>query len=208
MRLHLILPTVGTVIPTPMTCRWCQSPQIGHWQTVKKPLRDTRLEQVRAERYGCRECGRTFRVYPAGVTHAPTSQRLSGTAILLYLLGLGYGAVSLALTALGHPWSKTSVYEAVQAAAARVPGMRREAMFERVRTAALAGDLTSVRCRGKWLPLGVSVDDLTGQVLTVDALTGEDAATLTEWMRPIAEQVGARLLVSDDADSFKQVATE
>jgi hypothetical protein len=206
MRLHLLLPTVGSTIPTPQVCHWCQSSQVGHWQTVPKPLRDTRLAQVTAERYGCRACGRTFRVYPPGVTHAATSQRLRGMAVLLYLLGLSYGATALALGAFGYPWSKTSVYDAVQAAAARVPGLRREAVFNGIRTPALAGDLTSVRCKGRWLPLGVTVDDLSGQVLTIDALSGEDAATLQAWMTPIAEQVGARLLITDDADSFKQVA--
>lgn len=126
-------------------------------------------------------------------------------AVLLYLLGLSYGAVTLALSAFGYPWSKTSVYDAVQAAA-RVPGRRREAVFNGVRTPALAGDLTSVRGKGKWQPLGVTVDDVSGQVLTIDALSGEDAATLQAWMALIAEQVGARLLLTDDADSFKQVA--
>ena len=63
-----------------------------------------------------------------------------------------------------------------------------------------------VRVKGKWLPLGLAVDDLAGQVLSLDALTGEDAATLVEWITPIATQVGARLLVTDDADGFKQVA--
>jgi len=94
----------------------------------------------------------------------------------------------------------------VQAAAERVPGLRREAVFNGVRTSALAGDLTSVRCKGRWLPWGVTVDDLSGQVLTIDALSAEDAATLQAWMTPIAEQVGARLLITDDAASFKQVA--
>jgi hypothetical protein len=36
---------------------------------------------------------------------------------MLYLLGLSYGAVALVLEALGVYLSKTSVYEAVQAAA-------------------------------------------------------------------------------------------
>jgi hypothetical protein len=39
-------------------------------------------------------------------------------------------------------------------------------------------------------------------------LSGEDAQTLTEWIAPIAEQVGAKLLVTDDADSLKTVAEE
>jgi len=57
-----------------------------------------------------------------------------------------------------------------------------------------------------WLPLGLTVDDLTGVVLTVDQLSGEDAQTLQDWLSPIAEQVGAELLVTDDADGFKTVA--
>jgi len=61
---------------------------------------------------------------------------------------------------------KTSIYEAVQAAAEQVPGMKRDEVFAGVRTPALGGDLTSVKCNGEWLPLGLAVDDTTGLVLT------------------------------------------
>jgi hypothetical protein len=175
---------------------------------VEKQLKDTVCRQVTAHRYQCLKCGRTFRVYPSGVTHAQTSQRVKGLAVLLYLLGLSYGAVSLTLEALGCYMCKSRVYDAVQAAAERVPGLRREAVFGDVRTPALGGDVTSVRCNGRWLPLGLAVDDVTGTVLSIDALTGEDAETLKAWLEPIATAVGAELLVSDDADSFKGVSDE
>ena len=160
-------------------------------------------------------------MYPVGVSARQGSQRLFGAAVMLYLLGLSYGAVALALGALGHPLAKTTVYYAVQAAAERVPGLKRSAALGGVQTsqtsqtaphaptrstAALGADLTSVRVKGKWLPLGLAVDDVTGQVLSSDALTGEDTATLVEWITPIATQVGARLLVTDDADSLIPVA--
>jgi hypothetical protein len=48
---------------------------------------------------------------------------------MLYLLGLTYGATSLALEALGVYMSKTSVYEEVQAAAEKVPGLKRDEVF-------------------------------------------------------------------------------
>jgi hypothetical protein len=66
--------------------------------------------------------------------------------------------------------------------------------------------LTSVKVKGEWYPLGLTVDDTVGLVLTVDGLSGEDAATLEEWMGPIAEAVEAEILVTDDADAFKTVA--
>jgi hypothetical protein len=127
---------------------------------------------------------------------------------MLYLLGLSYGAVSLALNALGVPLCKSRVYDVVQAAAARVPGLKQDQVFSDLRTPALGGDVTSVKCGGRWLPLGLTVDDLHGVVLTIDALTGEDTAVLKAWLEPIAVAVGAQLLVTDDADAFKAVAED
>jgi len=147
-------------------------------------------------------------VYPQGVSRAQTSDRVYGLGVMLYLLGLSYGAVSLVLEALGVYLCKSQVYEVVQAVAERVPGLKREKVFEAIRTPAVGGDLTSVRCNGRWLCLGLTVDDTSGLVLTVDELTGEDAETLKSWMEPIAAAVGARLLVTDDADSLKTVADE
>jgi transposase-like protein len=211
MRLELILPQVKpTEFKKPLVCphRDCQGRHFEHHQEVDKPLKDTAYRTVSAHRYRCLGCKRTFRVYPLGVTRAQTSQRVKGLGVMLYLLGLSYGATSLALEALGVYMSKTSVYEAVQAAAEKVPGLKRTEVLTGLRTPALGGDLTSVKCNGEWLPLGLAVDDTTGLVLTVDELGAEDAETLKEWLEPIAEAVGAELLVSDDADAFKTVANE
>jgi hypothetical protein len=211
MRLHLILPeVVPTAFNIPSCCPGpdCSSTRLRWHQAVNKRVRDTVYHQVTAQRYQCLRCGRTFRVYPQGVTPAHSSQRVRGLAVMLYLLGLSYGAVSLALQALGVPLCKSRVYDLVQAAAERVPGLQQEQVFNDLRTPALGGDVTSVKCRGRWLPLGLTVDDIHGVVLTVDALTGEDAAVLTAWLAPIAAAVGARLLVTDDADAFKAVAED
>ena len=114
--------------------------------------------------------------------------------------------MSWVLDALGVYLGKSRVSDGVQAAAQRVPGLKQHPVFEGVKTSALGCDITSVKCNGRWLPLGVTVDDTTGWVLTIDELSGEDAQTLTEWIAPIAEHVGAQLLVTDDADSLKTVA--
>jgi hypothetical protein len=71
------------------------------FQEVRKNLRDTVYQEVTAWRYKCVGCGRTFRVYPPGVQAAYISQRVKGMAVMLYLLGLSYGAVVLMLDALG-----------------------------------------------------------------------------------------------------------
>jgi len=207
MRLQLILPRVDpTEFKEPRECPYCGGRYCRVLQTVRKPLRDTVCHHVYARRYVCLKCGRTWRVYPTGVSRAQVSRRVDGLAVMLYLLGLSYGAVSLALEALGVSLCKSEVYEAVQEAARRVPGMRREAVFGALRTPVVGSDVTSVRCNGQWLPLGLCVDDTTGLVLSVDGLPGEDVHALQAWLTPIATAVGAELLVSDDADAFKQVA--
>ncbi len=186
----------------------CHGRHLRFVQEVDKPLRDTVYTGVKARRYQCLRCKRTFRVYPPGVSRAQSSQRLHGLAVMLYLLGLSYGAVSLALEALGAYLCKSQVYEVVQAAAQRVPGLKREEVFQGIQTPALGGDITSVRCNGRWLPLGLTVDDTNGLVLSIDELSGEDAEILQEWLEPIITTVGAQLLVSDDADAFKIVADQ
>jgi transposase-like protein len=209
MRLHLLLAKVEPkAIPVPAQCAYpnCTSKRVQLHQPVKKALRDTVHQQVEVHRYRCLKCGRTFRVYPPGVTHAQSSERVKGLAVMLYLLGLSYGAVSLALASLGVPLSKTQVYQTVQAVAARVPGLKRGEVFQGVKTKALGGDLTSVKCAGQWLHLGLTVDSLSGLALTIDEVSAEDAATLKEWIDPIAASVGAEVLVTDDADGFKSVA--
>lgn len=212
MRLKLILPTVdpdATPVPTGCPRPDCGCPHVVPHQPVPKPLRDTQIETTTVWRYRCVRCGHTFRVYPPGISRAHTSARLRGVAVMLYVLGLSYGAVSLALDALGHPLSKTAVYYAVQAAGTRVPGLRRDAVrlpVGQAVVAALGADLTSVKCAGQWLTVGVAVDAVHGLALTVDVLDTGDAATLTAWIAEIADAVGATVLVSDDADGFKTAA--
>lgn len=116
-------------------------------------------------------------VYTQGINHQQFSQRAIGLAVMLYVLGLSYGAVALLLEALGLWIGMTTVYEAVQAKAERVPGMKQTQLLEEYRTPALGADLTSVKCNGKWLPLGV-IDALTGLTLSIDRLSGEDAQAL------------------------------
>ena len=203
MPLDLILPQVKpNEIDEPSQCanKGCKGRRFRLDQTVKKSVRDTMVEAVTAKRYQCLACGRTFRVYPQGVSANHTSQRVKGLAVMLYLLGLSYGATSLALGALGVYRCKSGVYEAVQAAG------KRRAIFEGRQTPALGADLTTVRCQGRALPLALTVDAIDGWVLSVDAVPAEDAQTLKTWPAPIAEQVGAEILVTDDADSFKRAA--
>lgn len=214
MRLKLLLPPVRPdAYEEPVACpnKGCVGTRFHMRQEWPKPLRDTLLPAVIARRYECLRCGHTFRIYPTGVSKAQTSARLRGLGVLLYVLGMSYGAVSLTLAALSHPLGKTAVYYAVQAAGEKVAGLRRDAVRLRAgksRVAAIGADLTSVKCAGTHLSVGVAVDAQEGIALTVDILDDSEAQTLKKWVGEVADAVGAEVLVSDDADGFKTAADE
>jgi hypothetical protein len=175
-------------------------------QAVSKKIVDAQHPEVTAWRCECRKCGHMFRVYPQGVSRKQISKRVNGLAVMLYILGLSYGAVEIVLNSLGIGIGKTSVYRAVQAVAKQVPGLKREQLLGEYQTKAVGADVTSVRCNGKWVTVGIVVDATNGLVLSIDELAGEDAEQLQAWLAPILEAVDADVLVSDDADAFKQVS--
>lgn len=74
------------------------------------------------------------------------------------------------------------------------------------RIAARGGDLTSVRCGGPWLTVGISVAAVKGTVLRLDLLPNGETATLSGWVQDLATALGAEIRVSDDADPFKTAA--
>ncbi len=100
MRLRILLAKVNPeAITVPTRCAYagCSGRKFRLRQEVTKSLRDTVYQEVQVHRYQCLRCKRTFRVYPEGASRAHASQRVKGLAVMLYLLGLSYGATSLAL---------------------------------------------------------------------------------------------------------------
>jgi hypothetical protein len=176
-------------------------------QEVEKAVVDAKYKVVSAWRFECTSCGCTFRVYLQGVGRQHISPREIGLATMLYVLGLSDGAVSLVLEALGKGIGKSSVYRAVQDVAEKVPGMGQQKLLEGYRTAAVGADVTRVRCKGKWLPLGISVDAVTGMTLSIDGLPGEDAEQLKAWLEPILNAVAADAfkIVSDETGRSQQI---
>ena len=211
MRLNLILPKVEpNQFEFPKKCprKGCSGIRFTPRQEVKKKIVDGQYAEVTAWRCECQLCGHVFRVYPQGVNQKQISKRVNGMAVMLYILGLSYGAVEIVLNNLGMGIGKTSVYRAVQGVIQQVPGLRREKLMSGYKTKAIGADVTSVRCNGVWVTVGIVVDAVNGMVLSIDALPGEDAEKLQAWLQPIMEAVDADVVVSDDGDAFKRVCDE
>ena len=211
MRLNLILPKVEPneyEIPKKCPRGGCAGMRFVPRQAVSKKIVDAQHPEVTALRCECNKCGYVFRVYPKGVNQKQISKRVNGMAVMMYLLGLSYGAVEIVLNSLGMGIGKTSVFRAVQEVARQVPGLKREKLLSGYKTKAVGADVTSVRCNGQWVTVAIAVDAVNGMVLSIDELSSENAEQLQAWLEPILDAVDADVVVSDDADAFKNVSDE
>jgi transposase-like protein len=178
-----------------------------HQVNCDKPLRDLRHERVRAQRYRCLSCQRTFRVYPRGVSAAQQSSNLKALSVLLYVLGLSYQGVSDLLDALGQAVSKTTVYDNVQAAGAVAIRLRQQWLSGQVGTVqALGIDFTHVKRLGQDTIVAVATSILSGAALDFEIIADEKAETIQAWVRGLCENLQVEVLVTDDADALKTVA--
>jgi transposase-like protein len=125
---------------------------------------------------------------------------------MLYVLGLSYGGVADALTALGWAGSKSSIYRDVQAAGEGVAAVRRQQPARRVQVA--SADATYVVCRGQEVTVAVALDALAGDVLEVELLDSESADALRPFLQRLQTEFGIEALLSDDQDSYKVLADE
>ena len=174
----------------------------------EKALRDLRYEEVKSYRYRCLRCERTFRVYPQGVSRAQQSDVLKAITVLLYVLGLSYGAVEDLLFALGVAVSKTTVYTNVQEAGVQSRSRQQATVDTGGKRAVIGSDGTYVKVKGEQVGIQVVVDDQSGELLGLEIVVSENADEVREIVEQAAEQVDAEVLVSDDLDTYKSVADE
>lgn len=175
----------------------------------QKTLRDSQYSEVTVYRYACLNCGRTFRVYPQGVLKgAQQSARMKGMTILLYVLGLSYGAIEDFTNALGDGVGKTTAYNNVQGAGVAA----RQAQAVQRRTggtrAIIGADATYVKVKGVTVGVEVVVDDQTGELLGLDLITQENSEEIRSVIQQVMEEVQGEVLVSDEHSAYPEIAEE
>lgn len=219
MHISVHLPQLDpNALPVPTRCPWkhpktkrrCTGTQFKlHQVHCRKPVRDLRHAHVTVQRYKCLKCHHTFRVYPPGVSEDQLTASLKGLCVLLYMLGLSYQGVVDLLEALLHPVSKTTVYNKVQASGKKVRQLRQAWRNQQSGQIQVLGiDFTHVQCHGRDQIVGVATAILSGEPIEIELLETEASVRILHWIRDIAEEIGAEVIVTDDADALKTVADE
>ncbi len=188
------------VVPRPTHCPYpdCRSTRLRFKQVVKKPVRDVGCEEVVAHRYTCLGCGRTFRVYPAEISRAHTSQRVQKVALLFYLMGLGYGTVARILDALGIYLCKSQIRDVVCHRLGAVQTVQRVFLFRRARACEPRSGVVALRYKEHWLNVRLRACNRGCWVIEVEGLSSEDARYLENKISPLAALVGAQVRAVGD----------
>ncbi len=174
----------------------------------RKEIRDLEYQEVTSLRMRCLKCNRTFRVYPRGVSKAHQSDRLKAITVLLYVLGLSYGAVSDFLSALGQKICKTTAYNNTQDAGKQARKRQRETVKQGGKRPVIGADGTYVKVKGERIGIEVVVDDESGELLGLDIIVSENSAEVLEIVREVMEDVDAEVIVSDNHGAYNAVANE
>ena len=126
-------------------------------------------------------------------------------SILLYVLGLSYGAVADFLEAMGVGIGKTTVYDNVQAAGI-ASRQRQKQERETGHVKVIGSDGTYVKIKGQKVGIQVIVGDSGQDLLGLELTVSENSAEVVALIEDIARSVEAEVLVSDDLGSYQQVA--
>jgi hypothetical protein len=125
---------------------------------------------------------------------------------MLYVLGLSYGGVEDALTALGWAGSKSSTYRDVQEAGVAVHAIRQAQGQRKVLVA--GADTTFVVCNREQVTIAVGVDALTQAVLEIELVDSESVEALRPFVEELVSIFEVEVLLTDDQDSYKPIADD
>ncbi len=120
---------------------------------------------------------------------------------------MSYQGVADLLQSLLHPVCQTAVYNNVQAAGKRVHQLRKA--WQKQQAGQIKGlglDFTHVDCNGQDQIVAVATAILTGEPIDIELIEAEASVRILHWIREIAEEIGAEVIVTDDADALETFA--
>ncbi len=185
----------------PRECPYCEGEIFQRWGGVKKPVRDVRIRNVRVYRYRCCHCKRTFRHYPEGSSSTDQTDRLKLFAVICWTMGLSHRNVSRMLSGLNVLLSHMSVWRDAQEQVGQIQKRNR---WKKVRV--LGVDGAYVLGWGEKRPVLVGVDLGDGQVVALGYVDEYDPGAVQRWLKPLVQQMGVSVIVTDDLFSYRVVA--
>lgn len=199
---QLVIPPVEPgVYPLPQRCAYpgCEGRLFQfHQGDCPKSVVDTTQSQVKAARFRCLTCGRSFRVYPRGVGRDQQSEVVKELTVLLYGLGLSYRMISRLLERLGCFVGKSTIFRNIQASGPRIQQLRSNGLGARCRWPQLWPDGPGEAAYSDApLTVTVSLDDAQRTVVSIEVPEEHETPAILEWTLDLARAAGVEVSLRD-----------
>jgi hypothetical protein len=181
---------------------------MGRHRTSRRPVVDLKVCEVEVVQYQCWGCKASLTVTPPGLeADRRHSQRTKVLSVTLWGLGISYADVARVMTALGAPISDVGALLNVRAMGAAAMRRHQQAAGG-IKTAVLGADETEVKLSGNGVTLGFLTDPSSGEIVGMEVLTSREGEELGRWILEAAQRFGAKVLVSDELESYKPAAEQ
>jgi len=190
----------------PSHCSRCGHVGMGRHRISRRPVVDLKVTQVEVVQYRCWRCKASLTVTPPGLGHDRRhSERTKVMSVVLWGLGLSYEDVARVMKGLGVPISDVGALLNVRAMGAEAMRKQRTAV-KKLKTKVLGADETEVKLSGNGVTLGFLTDPSSGEIVGMEVLTSREGEELGRWILEAAQRFGAKVLVSDELESYKPAA--
>jgi transposase-like protein len=183
----------------PTKCPHCEGETFQRWGRETRKIKDPKVKSVKVFRYKCTSCGRTFRHYPAGISHAQQSERMKQLAVICWSFGLSHRGVEAILSAFGVSLSRMTSWRDVQAQAEQI---RRKKRWQPVRVAGVDGGWLN----GQGVMVAVDMGD--GQPFEIGAIDEKDRASVTRWLKRLKQEHNIGAIVTDDLAMYRTITNK
>jgi hypothetical protein len=177
-------------------------------QKLTRPVVDPKLSQVEVVQYRCSDppCGASLTIAPPGLQPGcKHSDRTKVLSVVLWGLGLSFRDAAAVLKGLGVPISHVEIIFNVREMGAAAMA-RQKKTASRIKAPVLGADETQVKLSGNGVTLGFLTDPSTGEIVGMEILTSREGEELGRWLVEAAKHFGAKVLVSDELESYKPAA--
>lgn len=189
-------------------CPGCGRAGMGRRRMHRRPVVDLKVTQVEVVQYQCWRCKASVTVTPPGVgPDRRHSERTKVMSVVVWGLGLSYAAVARVMKGLGVPISDVGVLLNVRVMGAAAMRQQRKAVGK-LKPQVLGADETEVKLSGNGVTLGFLTDPSTGEIVGMEVLTSREGEEVGRWILEAAKQFGAKVLVSDELESYKSAAEQ
>lgn len=180
----------------PSQCPNCVGSTFQRWGTGRRTIKDPRIRSVQVSRYKCTACRRTFRHYPAGISHSQQSERMKQLAVICWSFGLSHRGVEAILSAFGVRLSRMTSWRDVQAGAETI---RKGKQWKPSRVVGIDGAWVN----GQGVMVAVDMGD--GQPLAIGAVDEKDMAGVMRWLKRLKQQHNIGAIVTDDLAMYRGI---